>query len=381
MARNIGNRLNQLAKRRKGMDRLTRIAQDSQLEIVAKSLQSETWQDRAKNQSYTRYALGAMQEVGPDYTRISVQTAERVGAQLKTGLANAGITAEFRLQGSVPLNVHIRGVSDVDLLTLDLGFLTYSTTGALSRARGYYSGIPTPKTSIGTLNSLRTEAEKILKGKYPAATVDTSGGKAISISGGSLARPVDVVPSHWHDSSAYQDSRQEHDRTVTILNKKVPETIDNLPFLHIKRIQERCDSTFGSLRKAIRLCKNVKADAIEEGTSIDFPSFDIAATMYHADTDALKMGLFYELRILGEVQRFLDFLYHNETYAKSLRVPDDSRIIFDTQAKYEGMKRLSAEVDDLMKEVAREQVPLLYLPEGQALRTSRDAIWSLNIPT
>lgn len=381
MARNIGNRLNELAKRRKGMDRLTRIAQDSQLEVILKSLQSENWQDRAKNQSYTRYALGAMQEVGPDYTRISVETAERVGAQLKTGLASIGIAADFRLQGSVPLNVHIRGVSDVDLLTIDQGFLTYSTTGVLSQAGGYYSGVPTPKTSIGSLITLRAEAEKILKDKYPAATVDTSGGKAISISGGSLARPVDVVPSHWHDGHAYQQSRQEHDRTVTILNKKVPVTIDNLPFLHIKRIQERCDTTFGGLRKAIRLCKNVKADAIEEGTAIDFPSFDIAATMYHADTEALKTGYSYELRILGEVQRFLDVLYHNETHAKSLRVPDGSRIIFDTQAKYDGMKRLSAEIDDLMKEIAKEQVPLLYVPEGQALRTSRDAIWSLNIPT
>lgn len=92
------------------------------------------------------------------------------------------------------------------------------------------------------------------------------------------------------------------------------------------------------------------------------------------------MGFFYELRILGEVQRFLDILYHNETYAKSLRVPDGSRIIFDTQVKYDGMKRLSAEIDDLMKEVAKEQTPLLYIPEGHALQTSRDSIWSLRIP-
>lgn len=72
--------------------------------------------------------------------------------------------------------------------------------------------------------------------------------------------------------------------------------------------------------------------------------------------------------------------YHNETYAKSLRVPDGSRIIFDTQVKYDGMKRLSAEIDDLMKEVAKEQTPLLYIPEGHALQTSRDSIWSLRIP-
>ncbi|OAF16520.1 hypothetical protein AYJ54_37970 [Bradyrhizobium centrolobii] len=321
-----------------------------------------------------------MQEVGADYTRISVETAERVGVQLKADLASAGISADFRLQGSVPLNVHIRGVSDVDLLTLDTNFMTYSTTGVLSQ-QGQYSGAPTPRTSMSVLSALRSEAEKILKIKYPKATVDTSGGKAISISGGSLARPVDVVPSHWHDNHAYQVSRQEHDRTVTILNKKVPETIDNLPFLHIKRVGERCDSVFGGLRKAIRLCKNVRADAIDEGTAINFPSFDIASTMYHADMDALKMGIFYELRILGEVQRFLHLLYHDEAFAKTLRVPDNSRIIFDTNEKYAGMKRLSIEIDDLVKEVAKEQVPWLHTPEGQVLKTSRDAIWSVQVPS
>jgi hypothetical protein len=379
MARNIGNRLNKLESRRKGVDRLSKIALDSQPDILAKSWLEESWQKRASNKSYTRYALGAMQEVGPEYTHKSVETAERVGTQLKSGLASAGITADFRLQGSVPLNVHIRGVSDVDLLTLDNDFKTYSRSGALS-LQGHYSTAATSRTSVGVLSSLRAEAEKILKDKYPAATVDTSGGKAISISGGSLARPVDVVPSHWHDGHTYQISRQEYDRTVTILNKKIPTTIDNLPFLHIKLVGDRCDTTLGGLRKAIRLCKNIKADAIEEGTEINFPSFDIAATMYHADMDALQLGFYYELRILAETQRFLDRLYHEESFAKSLRVPDGSRLIFDSQVKYEGMKRLSFEIDDLVKEVAKEQGSSLPATDPHILKSSRDAIWSILVP-
>ena len=379
MARNIGNRLNKLESRRKGVDRLSKIALDSQPDILAKSWLQESWQKRASNKSYTRYALGAMQEVGPEYARKSVETAERIGSQLKSGLASAGTTADFRLQGSVPLNVHIRGVSDVDLLTLDNDFKTYSSSGVLS-LQGHYSGTATSRTAVDVLSSLRAEAEKILKDKYPAATVDTSGGKAISISGGSLARPVDVVPSHWHDGHTYQISRQEYDRTVTILNKKIPTTIDNLPFLHIKLVGDRCDTALGGLRKAIRLCKNIKADAIEEGTEINFPSFDIAATMYHADMDALQMGFYYELRILAETQRFLDRLYHEESFAKSLRVPDGSRLIFDTQAKYEGMKRLSFEIDDLVKEVAKEQGSALSATDPQILKSSRDAIWAIHVP-
>jgi hypothetical protein len=65
----------------------------------------------------------------------------------------------------------------------------------------------------------------------------------------------------------------------------------------------------------------VKADAIEEGTEINFPSFDIASAMYHADQQAFTIGYMYELRILTEVQRHLDYMYHNPEWAKSLRVP------------------------------------------------------------
>jgi len=341
MARNINSRLEHLTQRRRGTDRLGRLTTDAQREILAKSVANEAWQTRS-NQPYTRYALGSMQEVGPEYTRISVETAERVGKQLAASISNV----EFKLQGSVPLNAHIRGVSDVDLLTLDTSMLLYETHGVRGQQGGYY---PTTKTSLGVLQDLRFNIERVLPISFPAATVDKSGGKAVSISGGSLARPVDVVPSHWHDTAAYQLYGLEHDRGVYILNRKVPETIKNLPFLHIKMIADRCDGVWGGLRKAIRLCKNVKADAISEETEIAFPSFDIAATMFHADMEALKMGYFYELRILGETQRFLDVLYHNEGYAKSLRVPDGSRAIFDRRSSSTSAFRLFVCRSELMR--------------------------------
>ena len=61
--------------------------------------------------------------------------------------------------------------------------------------------------SLDVLWNLRTKVEKVLKEKFPATTVDVSGGKAVGISGGSLARPVDVVPSHWFDGAT--SSRKE----------------------------------------------------------------------------------------------------------------------------------------------------------------------------
>jgi len=191
-----------------------------------------------------------------------------------------------------------------------------------------------------------------------------------------LARPVDVVPSHWHDTVEYQTSGQEHDRGVKILDKKLARDIDNLPFFHIKRVRDRCGLTSGALRKSIRLCKNVKADAERDGQQIALPSFDIAATMYHADLPALQMGAVYELAILAETQRHLDMLARNQEDAKKLLVPDGSRPIFDTAEKFQGLVRLSIEMDDLVREVGKEQSAALAHFAEPSLYESRTAIAS-----
>lgn len=378
MSRDINRRLRSLNARRSGIDRLSRVRADDSAELLRKSVITEDYQKRAANQPNTRYALGAMQEVSPDYTRISVETAERVGRQLHQGLTGAGYSVDFRLQGSVPLNTHIRGVSDVDLLSVDTDFFTYYVAGWRSRT-GLYTN-PSTRTSLVVLGSLRRESEKILVNAYPAATVDTSGSKSIHLSGGSLARPVDVVPAHWVDTIEYQASSLEHDRGVKILDKSVPEAVENLPFLHIKRIHERDELALKSLKKAIRLCKNVKSDAEEDGTAIELGSYDIAAILYYADLTSLQSGAVYELRILAEAQRHLDWLYRNKTEAEKLMVPDGSRRIFSSPGKYTGLLHLSVEMDDLMKEVAKEQNALLRFGEGPSLEQSRDAVSSLYIP-
>lgn len=355
MARDINARLNSLDTRRRGLDRLDRLTEEASDQIVRKSLTQEAWQKRSQGKPYTRYAIGAMQPVDPDYTRIGIETAKRVENQLASGLT---ANVEFRLQGSVPLDVHVRGVSDVDLLTLDTDFLTYMPFGVRG-VRGAYVPAPSYKSSLSVLGSLRKESETLLKARYYAADVDCSGGKCIALSGGSLARPVDVVPAHWFDTVAYQASGAEHDRGVTILNKKVPETIDNLPFTHIKRVDDRDGDTLGGLKKAIRLTKNVKNDAEDEARAAKLPSFDIAALLYHADTAALTVGYINELWILAETQRFLDWCWANPVEAAKLRTPCGSRFILDNDEKRAGLMAISSEMDDLAKRAAIEQAPHL----------------------
>lgn len=371
MARDIQDRLKQLNSRRKGTDQLDRLATASIQDVLIKSMQTESWERRAAAQPHTRYALGAMQAVDDRYTQISVETADRVGKQLQSSLS---MPVEFRLQGSVPLDVHIRGVSDVDLLTFESYHLTYNPAGC--RASFYLS---TNRTSLGSLLNLRQESERVLKAAYPAAKVDCSGGKCIALSGGSLARPVDVVPAHWHDNVEYQASLQEHDRGVTILDKRKPETISNLPFLHIKRVHDRDTATLGGLKKAIRLAKNVKNDAENEASASKLPSFDIAGLLYHADQNALRIGYQYELAVLRETQRFLDWCYHNKSDAAQFPTPDGSRCVLDTQAKFDALTTISIEMDKLAAAVAKEQLAGISFGEPTSLQID-DVLRRTTIP-
>lgn len=318
-------------------------------DLFRQSLLQESWESRARDAPATQYTLGAMQEVAARYTEISIETAKRIENQLSNRLNNKGINAEFRLQGSVPLNIHIKGVSDVDLLTIDQQMLMYDQSGC--RASSYSE---TSKSALDVLRRLRNVSALELDMAFPAAKVDTSGAKSIKITGGSLARDVDVVPAIWWDTAEYQLSGESYKRGVSIFNSRENEQIYNHPFLHIERIVQRCDRTSGGLRKSIRLLKNLRADMESEGNSINLNSFDITSIMYHADMRTLGLGQIYELAILYETQRWLDYLYYNFEEAKLLDVPDLTRKIFDSNDKKDGLRLLSHQVDLLTNSVAEE---------------------------
>jgi hypothetical protein len=370
----VNARLGRLSARRTGLDRFNVLTVDAQSYVINKSLTPEAWQKLSRTKPNTAFAIGSMQPVDANYTRISLETADRINNQITK---RVNLELEFKVQGSVALNVHIRGVSDVDLLVLTNEFLTYATAGARSNS-GYYSN-PTALTSVDVLRDLRLRCESALREAFPAATVDSSGSKALKIHGGSLARPVDVVPAHWYDTFNFQNSGIEYDRAVRILDINKNNTINNWPFLHIHLISERCKTTHGGLRKAIRLLKNVKAELEAENRKIYISSFDIAALMYHADMTRFAIGYIYELSILGEVQRYLDYLYQNKNIAAQLMVPDGSRLIFDSPEKTASLLTLSYAVDQLMIEVAKEQNYLISTKEKPSHLECREAINYLSV--
>lgn len=296
-----------------------------------------------------------MEEVNPEYTSISFQEGERVAAQLRARLPSIyGIVSKF--QGSVPLNVHIEGVSDVDLLVLRTDFCTVDPLGPKANTYGDWSGC----TAVDGLKALRANSKAALEDAYPAVTVDASGAKSISLTGGSLARKVDVVPSHWHETAPYQAYRQEKDRGVTILDSYAGVTLRNLPFLHIHEIHAKDVATGGGTKRVIRLLKSVRNDS-DDAERIKLSSYEIAGLVWHFESATLIVHPWEELKLLAATQKQLAYLRENKSHAMSLLAPDGTRVLLDSTEKFIGLALLSLEVDRLSEAVARELDPYVSI--------------------
>ncbi|MEV5456659.1 hypothetical protein, partial [Streptomyces sp. NPDC052535] len=133
--------------------------------------------------------------------------------------------------------------------------------------------------------------------------------------------------------------------------------IHNLPFLYLRRLRERDDETWGGLKKAIRLCKTLKADAISDGKTVDISSYDIASALWNAAAGSLQAGIVKELSILAATTDYFVYLVANPAYAETLQTPDGSRKVFDTQAKLDAAAVLAQELLELSRAVSDEHAP------------------------
>lgn len=156
------------------------------------------------------YIRIAMKGVEPEYTQKSKDAGERAKEHLSKELRDV----TFKYQGSVMTDTHIKGYSDIDLLTICDKFYqpdTYRIKQLLDnpeqRVKYYQSSINKLESVVNTdsytgdaiedLKRLRLDSEKILSNVY--SICDTTKPKAIKIKNLSLNREVDIVIANWFD--------------------------------------------------------------------------------------------------------------------------------------------------------------------------------------
>lgn len=285
------------------------------------------------------YLVDSMQPIDAQFTENTFKEGIRVWDQLAKSLP-VKYCAEFDFQGSVTSDTHIRIHSDIDLLALNGCFVSLDT--------GAPSSNPYGGDTMAELKSMRSDAAHLLKTNFPAATVDDSPGKSISLEGGSLNRKIDVVIGNWWDTDLWKQYKVKMVRGVRILDTKESELIRNKPFWHNYQIDEK-DKKTGGLRKVIRLLKTLKYDADPE---LKISSYDIAAIAWNMSEPALTVQPDAYMRLAAnarnELKRFMD----NEVVRSGLQVPNGTRTIFGPGgATLESLRMLHAELADLIQRI------------------------------
>ncbi|MEJ5266527.1 MAG: hypothetical protein WHW07_01805 [Bacteroidales bacterium] len=301
------------------------------------------------------YIRLAMKGVEPEYTQKSKDAGERV----KEHLGKELVDVSFKYQGSVMTDTHIKGYSDIDLLTICEKFYqpdTWSFKAIIdipeSRAKYNQNYIDKLQREINLtsytgnalddLRTLRIDSERILSDVYKIH--DLTKPKAIKIKNISLNREVDIVIANWYDDVSSVINNKGDYRGIQVYNKEthLRESAD-FPFLSIKRINERSSDTNGRLKKMIRFLKNIKANS---GHEIDLSSFDINAICYDIKVlDYVNLS-FYELVpvLYNQIKSITTYMSHSD----NLVSVDGKEFIFRNKpAKLTNLKLLLAEVESI----------------------------------
>lgn len=292
--------------------------------------------------SAVRYTVGAMAPIDPRYTEITYEQGDRVKNQIDKALRDVGASCDFRYQGSVTNNTHIKSYSDIDLLAITQRFWTLEPPQKPSCP---YEGDP-----VADLKEIRSTSRSCLVKEFPAADVDNSGKKSLTISGGSLSRKIDVVPANWYDTNHYAQMLAERYRAIQVLDVSSGERIKNMPFMHNYLIEERDRRTGGGLRKAVRLMKSLKYDS----DSVSLSSYDLASLGYNMPEYQLLTRPGEEIPLLARLKDHLDMVAGDTQLRAEMLVPDGSRAVFAPgHATVRGLDEMRTEVDDLVEAVRR----------------------------
>jgi hypothetical protein len=301
----------------------------------------------------------AMKGVEPEYTRKSKEAGERAKEHLEKGLNSV----VYRYQGSVMSDTHIKGYSDIDLLTISDKFYGWDSSNVNEvlnsperRNKFYESSIKKLQEevnissyqgdSLADLRKIRLDSEAILKPIYTIC--DTSQPKAIKIKNLNLNRDVDIVTANWYDDVTSIINEKGEYRGVQVYDKDNHKKISaDFPFLSIKRINDRGSATNGRLKRMIRFLKNCK---VLSDYKIDLSSFDINAICYDIDITKYQYASFYEL--VPILYKQLKSICENTQHANDLVSVDDREYIFryNTQ-KINNLRILLSEVEGIYNDL------------------------------
>lgn len=279
------------------------------------------------------YVKRAMQGVEPAYTEKTIEAGNKIKEHLKRN--NSSL--DYKFQGSVMCNTHIKGYSDIDLVQITNSFYSheplvnfnekynnsiYLTSSQKQNLLNVINGVPYTGDVNNTLRTIRLEAETVLTSNYKYVVAKP---KSIEVNPTYPNRIVDVVTASWYENVDSVISGDTDLKGIQIYDKdkNIRLSVD-YPFLKIRLLNEKDKSVNGRLKKMIRFLKTVKADSDYDLKGIS--SFDISSVCYNIPTWKYSEKSYYELVIIlySELKKIVE----DENYRNSIRSIDGTEYIF-----------------------------------------------------
>ncbi len=283
------------------------------------------------------YISEAMRPVDSKYTQNTFEQCRRVQEQLKANISAKHSGIEFDFQGSVPLNTHTRRHSDVDML--------------VATGRFHFLKPPLIPTNpyngddVNDLLELRNDIVDTIQRVFYAVDIDNKGGKAVTISGGSLNRKIDLVSMSWLHTPTSRETGNKIHRGIKIYDKNDKRYIENFPFLHMSLCETKDSIVQGKFKRLVRYIKNVRKDSDK---NIKISSYDATALMYHQDNSELTLTSNNPAELSRITELYLKSVINDVTFQRTALVPNGTRLLFsDEGLKLSEVIKLYEEVRDI----------------------------------
>lgn len=292
----------------------------------------------------TRYILGAMQPIPVWSTNYLYQQGEGFSKNIITSI-NLPLT--FHFQGSVPLNVHIKSSSDLDILFI------HSEKLYVPKVVSQYKYQYTDIDSRDVILFIKNKCIELFNQRLYDYEHNDKSVKVLKC----LAVSADIVPACWYHTQEYQLSGREEEKGVAILKEKERKILPNYPFKHIYLVKNKNIFYHDKIGKCIRLLKNIKAD-LPNSDVITLSSFDITSFIYYMPEyipNVIKIN--DDLALANCMHNYIQYILNNKNIFSSLFVPDKSRYIFDSPHKFTSLQTLDKNLSEILR-IANH--PVLY---------------------
>lgn len=321
------------------------------------------------NKKALEYVRRIMHGVEPNYTQKTVEAGKRVMGHLK----DVDSSLDYKFQGSVMTNTHIKGYSDIDLVQITNRFFRHDSKDLYMKEYENPYRSTLIKTQLSqiinsvyfsgdanvVLKDIREKAEEKLLAVYKNVNIGKP--KSIEVRPTSPVRMIDVVTASWFKSLDSILVDDEDYRGIEIYDKEKNLRLSvDYPFIKIKFLNKRDNEVNGRLKKMIRFLKSIKADS-DNSDQISLSSFDIASICYNIEVFNYDSKPYFELVevLLNEFKKIID----NQFYRDGIRSIDNTESIFkDKPKKIKGAILLYREIksvhDDLTQNLIEKRFVL-----------------------